>query len=393
MKEIGTAVVVALALIVVGCSEPLHFADWTIPVPEGTRIIEYAPVPMEERTERIELVDDLVLGLDDSDTNQAFYGPRDVAVDRDGNLWVLDGGNHRIQVFDADGAFIRSIGREGQGPGELESPVHLIAVGDRIVCRTARTRLSTWNLDGEHERDVTLPAEKSPLSYLAAIGDDTFVASYSIRPSLERLEPGVHQTTMPISLFSLDGTEVTRIFDLTSTLIFIMSNQPRPAGTPIAWPNSSWANSATAQIFATDSIEYQVLAISPDGVMDWALRVAWVAETVTDDLIEQSIESARERRPDTTRSDLIFPERLPVLSHIAVDGHGHVYVYPRFRRGDTLQDRPVDVYSTEGEHLFSGMIPDRRWRRAEGDFVYAAGEDRVTGEHLVWRWKLVEPFD
>lgn len=388
------AALVGLACFAVAaCSPPLEFADWTIPVPEGARIIEYAAVPMEERTERIELAEDLVLGADEGEPNQAFYGPRDVAIDKNGHIWVLEGGNHRIQEFDADGKFVRSVGREGQGPGELDQPSYLIAMGDRIICETSRTRLSIWNLDGEHERDVTLPNGKAPLSFLAPIGDDEFVAAYGSMPSPGGLEPGVHITPMAVSSFSLDGAELVRIVDLPSRMFFMTSNAPRPAGTPITWPATSWESSSSGQIYATTSEEYQVLAISPEGEIDWAMRVAWEAEAVTEDLIEQSIESARVRRPDTTRSDLIFPERLPVLSHVAVDGHGHVYVYPRFLRGETLEDRPVDVYSADGDHLFSGMIPDRRWRRAQGDFVYAAGTDRATGEYRVWRWKLVEPFE
>ena len=61
------SIVVLLALSAAACSEPLEFADWTIPVPEGTRIIEYAAVPIEERTDRIELIrsvrNDLGVGL------------------------------------------------------------------------------------------------------------------------------------------------------------------------------------------------------------------------------------------------------------------------------------------------------------------------------------------
>ena len=63
------AIVVLLTLFAAAaCSEPLEFADWTIPVPEGTRVIEYAPVGMEERgPEAIRLVEDLVIGTDLSD--------------------------------------------------------------------------------------------------------------------------------------------------------------------------------------------------------------------------------------------------------------------------------------------------------------------------------------
>ena len=58
-----------LAIVLSACSEPLEFADWTIPVPEGTRVIEYAHVPLADRTERIELVEDLVI----SEGQEPFY--------------------------------------------------------------------------------------------------------------------------------------------------------------------------------------------------------------------------------------------------------------------------------------------------------------------------------
>ena len=42
----------------VACSEPLVVPDWTIDVPEGIPIHEYGPVPVGERSARIELVED-----------------------------------------------------------------------------------------------------------------------------------------------------------------------------------------------------------------------------------------------------------------------------------------------------------------------------------------------
>ena len=42
---------------------PLDFPDWILPVPDGTPIREYAPVPREERdADAIMLVEDLVIG-------------------------------------------------------------------------------------------------------------------------------------------------------------------------------------------------------------------------------------------------------------------------------------------------------------------------------------------
>jgi sugar lactone lactonase YvrE len=39
--------------------------------------------------------------------------PSDVALDRDGNLWVADTGNRRVQKFSRDGRYLSRIGTEG----------------------------------------------------------------------------------------------------------------------------------------------------------------------------------------------------------------------------------------------------------------------------------------
>jgi DNA-binding beta-propeller fold protein YncE len=51
-----------------------------------------------------------------------FSEPTNVAVDKDGNLFVSDTMNDRIEVFDAEGAFIRTFGKNGDGPGEFTRP-------------------------------------------------------------------------------------------------------------------------------------------------------------------------------------------------------------------------------------------------------------------------------
>ena len=57
-----------------------------------------------------------------------FKQPRGVAVDRAGNLFVADKNNHRIQKFDPTGQFIRVWGRHGgdgsagKGSGEFNTP-------------------------------------------------------------------------------------------------------------------------------------------------------------------------------------------------------------------------------------------------------------------------------
>jgi hypothetical protein len=63
--------------------------------------------------------------LETEDENLAFHIPSDIATDEQGNIYILDAGNHRIQKFDPDGNYIETIGSRGQGPGEFYLPLSL----------------------------------------------------------------------------------------------------------------------------------------------------------------------------------------------------------------------------------------------------------------------------
>jgi DNA-binding beta-propeller fold protein YncE len=58
-----------------------------------------------------------------------LFSPRDVIVGGDGNLYVADLGQERIDVFGKAGGFIRSFGGTGTGQGELSGPVALVSDG------------------------------------------------------------------------------------------------------------------------------------------------------------------------------------------------------------------------------------------------------------------------
>ena len=48
--------------------------------------------------------------------------PRDATIAADGNLYVVDGGNFRVQVFSPDGEFLRSFGEVGRRSGQFSRP-------------------------------------------------------------------------------------------------------------------------------------------------------------------------------------------------------------------------------------------------------------------------------
>lgn len=57
-----------------------------------------------------------------------------IAVDTNGDIYLLDEGNARVQVFDANGQYLRKFGEAGDGPGQLSIPMGLaLSPGGRVV--------------------------------------------------------------------------------------------------------------------------------------------------------------------------------------------------------------------------------------------------------------------
>jgi len=78
---------------------------------------------IDNREGKIELKPVRTWGGDDvEDENQFFRLPEDFKIGRDGLVYIVDSGNHRIQVFDRSGKYIRTIGRRGSGPADLYLP-------------------------------------------------------------------------------------------------------------------------------------------------------------------------------------------------------------------------------------------------------------------------------
>jgi hypothetical protein len=61
-------------------------------------------------------------GSQDSGNGQ-FNSPFFVATDRQGNIYVIDCDNHRIQVFDSNRQWKQSIGSKGSGNGQFNGPM------------------------------------------------------------------------------------------------------------------------------------------------------------------------------------------------------------------------------------------------------------------------------
>lgn len=103
-------------------------------------------VPLDWRFERR-----FALGGEESGPEGFYDVDRgNVGVDSAGSIFVLDARAHRVIVFDDQGDHLRTMGREGDGPGELKRPLHLAVRpdGTALVDDIGRGRLIGFASDG-----------------------------------------------------------------------------------------------------------------------------------------------------------------------------------------------------------------------------------------------------
>lgn len=79
-----------------------------------------------------------------------FNFPTNIAIDKEGRLYVVDTGNFRIQIFDSEGRFIKSIGKLGDTPGSLARPkgIAIDSEGHIYVVDAAFQNFQIFDFDG-----------------------------------------------------------------------------------------------------------------------------------------------------------------------------------------------------------------------------------------------------
>ncbi len=343
---------------------------------------------------RVRLVAEARVSDDDLLQGVLFQGPRCLAVDAKGNVYVSNFDANHVKVFGPDGKFLFVIGRGGQGPGEMQGPTLLAVSGDRlIVWETMNRRFSILGLDGRFIK--TAPAvhgQMGDLSTLRALPGGRFAAV------VDRGLPSGFKGRLPderdmaVLLLSADLSPVSTVFE-RKLRNRAWTHHPETKGTvQVGFPFHPGVRadaSPDGTIAAGLTQAYEIELIDPDKGRKGAIRREYKPLKVEARDKEAHFaqfkmivfvngqKSVVNKAPDYVRQLTEFPDALPPYRGIFYDGRGRLWVqlYTAERTNNVF-----DVFSAKGEYLNRITLEN-----APIDAAFYSSYDKAWAGDLLWR--------
>jgi DNA-binding beta-propeller fold protein YncE len=142
-----------------------------------------------------------------------FNRPTNLAVAPNGDLYVSDGyGNARVHRFSPTGTLLASWGEPGTGPGQFMLP-HGIAVdpnGDVLVCDRESDRIQVFTAEGRYLREIT---EVQRPTQIVLAGGRMYVSELGWRAGQRSFRNGPIERDLPsrVTILGADGTVLRRL--------------------------------------------------------------------------------------------------------------------------------------------------------------------------------------
>jgi len=163
------------------------------------------------------------------DTDELFIGwPSGIAVADEGALFMADAGEAKIHIYSAEGEYLQSLGRRGEGPGEFNSVFQLrLHNGELYALDTQQQRLSVFDAsDFSFLRNISLGGGSMDVSGFPVgfepLTDGRFLATYN---RMVRDGDRLHRTPL-LKIMDKNGEEIASdIVDLTPAEMFMIQSE------------------------------------------------------------------------------------------------------------------------------------------------------------------------
>jgi hypothetical protein len=314
---------------------------------------------------------DLRVGVADGADEYMLGDARSVEADGDGNIYVLDAQAMEIRVFGESGQYVRTIARQGMGPGEITRAEGIQLVGDTTlwVQDPGRYAMTAVALDGGGEM-ATAPMPLRRSGYVWEGGVDGLGRVW--QPSNRNVNP--HAARAPTASGPLRSEVVNYIVrrDLPGgeldTLDLAISEVQSYAviidrgfsiyQVPFS-PAWKVRVAQSGDLWHANTSAYRLARVSPVGDTLLVIQVDQQAELVTEIDAREVRERMAEAGPEYVKigSEIaaLMPEYKPVMLGIWLDDDGRVWV-----RGGSDAEAPArfDVFEADGTYLRSVQLDE-----------------------------------
>ena len=332
------------------------------------------------------------------DEDLRIWGPPDgylgnvdaVAADSRGNIYILDGTTQEIQVFDATGGFLRTLGGRGQGPGEFREALGpAIARGDTLlVADGGAPRYSIFAPDGTFMGTRVRALASGMLAERCTIAPDgSYMEWWTRLPRVEMSEDMNNNDLRhhyPIRV-SPDGEKQDTLPHLEFTRQ--LADLPSTGNRRPVWfgPTLKRVLGCRDDVWFAPSSEYRVYRRTLAGDTTVVFTLAGVRPAAVDEADRDEVRATFERYPDFPSASAVMrdhlralPEHKPVIAGLFVDGAGHVFVVPETSEVDA--GTAIDVFREDGVFLGRVAVPEEVSINpgrvyATADYLLFAGED------------------
>lgn len=382
-----------LLIVLSACSgrERSHLAAATVDTLPGgiVRVMSPGPTAWAD-TNGWKLVEtQRILGSEGDST--VINEPMSLALDGEGRVYVADQSPAVIKVFDSRGQLVRTIGREGGGPGEFRVGFIAVQGSNVVVHDPQQLRTSVFDTSGTFVKSWTslccywqpIVVDRAGRMYIPGMpppGSGGMYIRYTIDGTTRDtllLAPGPEQKTWTFT----SGSGKNR--SMMSTSVPLSPGLERvvnPAGG-----------------FLSGYAERYEIAVSPHG-RDTALVFGrtWAPVPVSTQrrqaIVDSSIrEIAKSWGEEAARNQIKLgdvPTSAPAFTSIAVDGRGNRWV--TIDPGDDSTHTWFDVFDTTGAYLGQVVGPPGlvSWRMIWKDDEMLAYVENAEGEPAVVKYAI-----
>ena len=358
-------------------------------------------IPLTATTEPLYTVGALV-----GEDWETFGNVRSVHFDADGNLHVFDAGAHRMVVVDGAGSHLRTVGAQGEGPGEIRNAhaAALLADGRTVIYDfSSPAAFEIFDARGQFLESVASEINKGvPGESMLPLPDGSLVTMggprirmYGPGETSDWDEPREDDHLRDIHVFALDGGDqrvLYRAWDLPPTEAdeSIEGSSGDDGGLSMTFNRMREFNPrlrigvlSDGRVAVVDSMAYEVKLIAPDGTVAGTVTRPIAPEPVTEAVREATRTARLEALSEGTGGgirfqsvggevdlggveeqmrammirqveSMVFTEEIPVIADLAVDREDRLWIARMGPGGDDATGT-TDVVAADGGYI--GTLP------------------------------------